>query len=124
MATPQTQNPQPAPQIDLSDSLVPKSSVATGQNIDLSDSLVPKDSAQSTQQPDAGRFQGYSELGQGFIKGGKESIQTLVGAADSAANWINQKLGTSEAHVSSPFQGQDLESKPQLESLGKEAQSL
>jgi hypothetical protein len=124
MATPQTQNPQPAPQVDLSDSLVPKSPVAAGQSIDLSDSLVPKDSTQSTQQPDLGRFQGYSELGQGFIKGAKETARTVVGAADTAANWINQKLGTSELHAPTPFEGQDLEGKTPLESVGKGAESL
>jgi len=50
MATPQdTSQPQgsQAPQIDLSDSLVPKSSVAGSQGIDLSDSLVPKESSQT-----------------------------------------------------------------------------
>jgi hypothetical protein len=126
MAIPQTQNPpQSAPQVDLSDSLVPKSPVAGSQSIDLSDSLVPKDSAQSAQPEGmAGRFGAYNELGQGVIKGAKETARTVVGAADSAANWINRKLGTSEAHVSIPFQGQDLEGKTPLESVGKGAESL
>src|ERR1700726_1439581 len=88
----------------------------------LSDLIAPK--SQTVQPPDAGRFQGYSELGQGFIKGAKETARTLVGAADTAANWINRKLGTSELHAPIPFQGQDLEGKTPLESVGKGAESL
>src|SRR6266446_9640472 len=87
---------------------------------------VPSQSQTQPTAPEgmAGRFGAYNELGQGVIKGAKETARTVVGAADSAANWINQKLGTSEAHVSTPFQGQDLESKTPLESLGKGAESL
>src|SRR6266852_6957081 len=64
----------------------------------------------------AGRFGAYSQFGEGAIKGAKETAQTLVGAADTAANWINRKLGTSELHAPIPFEGQDLEGKTPLES--------
>src|SRR5260370_40007566 len=95
MVIPQTQNPpQPAPQVDLSDSLVPKSPVAeqtSGQNIDLSDSLVPNDSTQSqTTQSHPGIFdllsgnpQASSEVGEGFIKRGKETVRNIIGATAS-----------------------------------------
>jgi len=72
----------------------------------------------------AGNPQASPEVGEGFIKGAKETARTVVGAADSAANWINRKLGTSELHVPIPFEGQDLEGKTPLESVGKGAESL
>jgi len=62
----------------------------------------------------AGRFGAYNELGQGVIKGAKETAQTVVGAADSAANWINRKLGTSELHAPIPFEGKTLREKLRL----------
>src|SRR6266404_2250153 len=97
---PNDTNSGAAPAVDFSAGLVPKESTqppsATGA-IDFSAGLVPKDSTQSAQPEGmAGRFGAYNELGQGVIKGAKETARTVVGAVDSAANWINQKLGTSE----------------------------
>jgi hypothetical protein len=97
--------------------------------LDMSTSqpLSAAPSADSSAQPPegmAGRFGAYSQLGEGAIKGAKETAQTLVGAADTAANWINRKLGTSELHAPVPFEGQDLESKTPLESVGKGAEGL
>jgi hypothetical protein len=83
---------------------VPQNSDANGiSGVPAGVTLEAVPSQSQTQQPDLGRFQGYSELGQGFIKGAKETARTVVGAADSAANWINQKLGTSELDFPAHF---------------------
>jgi hypothetical protein len=92
----------------------------------LGSSQTNQSAGQTQAQPEgmAGRFGAYSQLGEGVIKGAKETVQGVVGAADTAANWINRKLGTSELHAPVPFEGQDLEGKTPLESLGKGAEGL
>jgi len=72
----------------------------------------------------SGRFNAYAELGEGAIKGFKETTRGTVELADKAANWINRKLGTSELHAPVPFQGQDLEGKTPTESLSKGAEGM
>jgi hypothetical protein len=121
-----SQNPTPAaPAFDPNASYdAAPSPTQTAPAFDPNAGYEPAQSSQTTQQPDLGRFQGYSELGQGFIKGAKETARTVVGAADTAANWINRKLGTSELHAPTPFEGQDLEGKTPLESIGKGAESV
>ena len=131
-----------APAFDPNAPYQPASQAASSQAFDPNASYEPAPAAAQSQddgslhlsdlitgkrpQPEgmAARFGAYNELGQGVIKGAKETVQGVVGAADTAANWINRKLGTSELHAPTPFEGQDLEAKTPTESLGKGMEGL
>jgi hypothetical protein len=125
-ATNQADPQAPTPLFDMSKAQPIQQTQAAAPDKPLFDMSKAQPIQTDSAQPEgmAGRFGAYSQLGEGAIKGAKETAQTLVGAADTAANWINQKLGTSELHAPTPFQGQDLESRTPLESVGKGAEGL
>src|SRR6266566_865622 len=117
MAEPQNATATPsAPPIDLSGGLVPKVPAST---VDLSGGLVPKNNSDvstiggppqldisKSPDPLAGRYQAYSELGRGAIKGAKETARTVGG-------WLGEAFGSPnvkpEDQPLAPFKNQDLE---------------
>jgi hypothetical protein len=80
---------------------------------------------------DLGPYQGDYELGQGVIKGAKETAQGTVKAvnwladrAQDAAYALHLKGPGYEPEWKVPFQGQDLEAKTPLEMVGKGGESV
>src|ERR1700687_6502686 len=74
---------------------------------------------------DLGRFQGAYELGQGAIKGAKETAQT----AGKPWNWAADKIADSvgaphDKPFAVPFQGEDTEPKTPLQMVGKGGESV
>jgi hypothetical protein len=90
---------------------VDKSSATGSPQLDVSNSPDPL----------AGRYQAYSELGEGAIKGAKETARTVGG-------WLGEAFGSPnvkpEDQPLAPFKNQDLEAKTPTESMGKGMESV
>jgi len=82
---------------------------------------VPQLDVSKSPDPLAGRYQAYSELGRGAIKGAKETARTVGG-------WLGEAFGSPnvkpEDQPLASFKNQDLESKTPTESLGKGMESV
>src|SRR5712671_6304690 len=64
----------------------------------------------------AGRFGAYSQLGEGVLKGGKETAQGVASAINWTSDKVTDALGMQREKPWQPFQNQDLEGKTPLES--------
>src|SRR5215475_8989320 len=73
----------------------------------------------------SGRFNAYAQLGEGVIKGAKETARGVTSLWNKAADTVADTVGVQrDKPIPVPFQNEDLEGKTPLETAGKAGESI